>query len=263
MFDLFKKNENKGPQDVKGLRDSLLRFIKEELQKAEGGEGRNIKGIHLFIDANAAEKHLYEAAVYLEEKDKFKEEVQKIADDFALDLPENWVMEISFQEEFPPEAIRAVALNAAIFIRTKDNALQKSGSAYIRILNGEAEQEEYAITSSDGKINIGREKKAQVNDGFFRLNHIAFPGDRPNESNKFISRQHAHIEWNNEEGCFVLFADEGGVPPGNKIKIRATGNENLIKLISTQVGHNLGEGDQIILGESAVLEFSYRSSMQQ
>jgi hypothetical protein len=263
MFDLFKRNENRGPKDVKGLRDSLLRFIKEELQKAEGGEGRHIKGINLFIASNAGEKHIYEAAVYLEEKERFKEEIQKIADDFALDMPINWEMQISFDDTFPPEAIKIKDLDAAIFIRTKDHVIQKSGAAFIRILNGEAEQIEYQITSAGGKINIGREKKALVEDGFFRLNHIAFPGDSANECNKFISRQHAHIEWNNDNGCFMLFADDGGIPPGNKIKIRSVTNKNLIKLNSTHIGHRLEEGDQVILGESAVLEFSYLPAVKE
>ncbi|HEY8784671.1 MAG TPA: FHA domain-containing protein [Mucilaginibacter sp.] len=259
MFDLFKKRENKGPGDVKMVRDTLLRFIKEELQKAEGGEGRNIKGIDIFIFCNPVEKHIYEAAMYVEEKDKFKEEIQRIADDYAVDLPDNWNLDISFEDEYPPEAMKVGPLSAAIFIRTKDHAIQKSGSAYIRVLNGEAEKNEYMISSSDGKINIGREKKAQVEEGFFRLNHIAFLEDSSNKSNKFVSRQHGHIEWNNENGCFMLFADDGGIPPRNKIKVRSAINENLIKLNSVHIGHRLAEGDQIILGESAVLEFSYHS----
>jgi len=257
MFDLFKKSENKGPKDVKAVRDALLRFIKEEFQKVEGGEGHNIKGISIFISGNPGEKHIYEAAVYVEEKDRFKDELQRIADDYALNLPAEWEMDISFEDEFPPEAIKADALNAAIFIRTRENTIQKSASAYIRILNGEAEKYEYTITSAGGKLNIGREKKAQIEGGFFRQNHIAFLGESDNESNKFISRRHAHIEWNNDNGCFMLFADEGGIPPGNKIKIRSAINENLIKLNSIYQGHTLAEGDQIILGESAVLEFSY------
>jgi hypothetical protein len=259
MFNLFKKNENKGPVDVKVIRDALVRFIKEELQKAEGGEGRNIKGINIFICSNPGEKHIYEAAVYVDEKDRFKQEIQKIADDYAVDLPENWELEISFGDEYPQEAIKVGSCNVAIFIRTKDHSIPKSGSGYIRILNGEAEKHEYMITSAERIINIGREKKAQVKDGFFRLNHIAFKADSSNESNKFISRQHAHIEWNNENGCFMLFADEGGIPPRNKIKIRSALNQNLIKLNSIHIGHSLVEGDQVILGESAVLEFSYIS----
>jgi hypothetical protein len=259
MFDLFKKSENKNPTDVKAVRDALLRFIKEEFQKTEGGEGRNIKGVNLFIGGSPGEKHIYEAAVYTGEKDRFKQEVQRIADDYAVDLPGDWEMDISFEDEYPAEAIKVDALNAAIFIRTKEHTIQKSGAAYIRVLNGEAVRPEYKITSTGGKINIGREKKARVEEGFFRVNHIAFLNESTDESNKFVSRQHAHIEWNNETGVFMLFADDGGIPPRNKIKIRSATNENLVKLNSTHIGHTLMEGDQVVLGESAVLEFSYHS----
>lgn len=260
MFDIFKKGEDKNPVDVKVIRDTLLRSIKQELQKAEGGEGRNIKGIHLYIPDNNQDRHVYEAAVFVDEPERFKDEVQKIADDYDLGLPQNWALEVSFTGEIPPEAISIPGTVAALFIRTKDNTIQKSATAFIRVLNGEAEQAEYQIDSTGGKINIGREKKAQVRDGFFRLNQIAFPGDSENESNKYISRQHAHIEWNNENGAFMLFADEGGIPPGNKVKIRSAVTETLNKLNSKQIGHKLDEGDQIILGETAVIEFSYKPS---
>ena len=76
-----------------------LQFIKDQLQKAEGGEGSNIKGLCLYLTCGQNEKHLYEAAVYIEEEDRFKEEeVQKIADDYAIALPENWTLEIEFVE---------------------------------------------------------------------------------------------------------------------------------------------------------------------
>jgi pSer/pThr/pTyr-binding forkhead associated (FHA) protein len=130
-------------------------------------------------------------------------------------------------------------------------------------LSGDTDQKEYNITSDGGKIHIGRDKKAQGDDGFFRTNHIAFPSDSENESNKYVSRQHAHIEWNNDAGRFMIFADEGGVPPRNKIKIRSEKSEDIIKLSSTHIGHQLQEGDQIILGESAVLEFSYQPAMHE
>jgi hypothetical protein len=258
MFKIFKRDD--GPNDVKEARDILLRGIKENLQKSEGGEGSNIKGITLFITATGNDKHMYEAAVYRDDADKFKDEVQRIADDFDIGLPANWIMEVDFNEKFPPEAVKLADVNAALFIRTRDHVIQRSGSAYIRVLNGEAEKPVYLIKSEDGKINIGREKKAQVDGGFFRTNQIAFPGDINNEHNKYISRQHAHIEWNNEKGCFMLFADEGGIPPANKVKIRSAASDTLIKLHSSHIGHQLAEGDQIILGETAVVEFSYKKS---
>ena len=256
MFDIFKKAAD-GPLDVKGIRDAFLRFIKEELQKLEGGEGRHIKGLQLFIACPEVEKHLYESAVYFEESSLFKNEVQKIADDFAIDLPNSWILEITFVDTFPPEAMQITGLDASLFIQTPKHSLKKSSTAYIRILSSEAEKEQYTLTSESGKITIGREKKVQVEGGFFRINTIAFPSESTNDCNKFISRQHAHIEWNEDTNCFMLFADEGGIPPGNKLKVRSARDENQIRLNSMQIGHRLGEGDQIILGESAILQFSY------
>jgi hypothetical protein len=259
MFDLFKKNTDKSQQDVKTLRDVLLRFIKAELQKTEGGEGSYIKGANLFIAANGNKKHIYEAAIYTEEPGRFKNEIQKIADDYALDLPANWTLEISFDDAIPPEALKSEELDVALFIRTKDHVITKTGSAYINILNGEAEQQQYHVTSDSGKINIGREAKAQVADGSFRANQIAFPGNSKNPGNKFISRQHAHIEWNKEDGSFMLYADEGGIPPGNKTKVKTIKDEYLVKLNSTKIGHRLAEGDQIIIGDSVAMEFSLQA----
>jgi hypothetical protein len=258
MMDFFKQTTPDKPQDVKMIRDTLLQFIKERLKKVEGGEGSNIKGLHLFIASREEEKHIYESAIYLEEPQRFKdEEVQRIADDFAIELPENWAMEITFVDELPPEAIKIPNIDAALFIQTRSQVIQKEAVAYIRVLNGEAEKEVYAIHSKDGCINIGREKKTPGSDGFMRINHIAFPGESQHESNKYISRQHAHSQFDNDTGHFILFADEGGVPPRNKIKVRSVQDATAIKIFSTSIGHMLQDGDQIMLGESAIIQFSY------
>jgi hypothetical protein len=254
MFDLFKNR----PKDVKEIRNTLLQFIKEQLQKTEGGEGSNITGLYLFIQCNEEEKYLYEAAVFYDTPGKFKnEEIQKIADDYAIALPASWIMEISFNGDTPPEAIKSKAIDVALLVSTFRNpVLHKEVAAYINVLNGEAEKERYMIHSSRGKINIGRGASVQTADGFFRKNFIAFNDSDSNEKNRAVSRQHAHIEWDPVIGSFFLFADEGGVPPNNKIKVRATGGDP-VKLMTTKTGHRLQEGDQVILGESAVLEFTF------
>jgi hypothetical protein len=258
MFNFFKKEEDNQPGDVKTVRAAILQAIKNELQKAEGGEGKNIKGIDLFITAPDSERHVYEAAVYAEESGRLKDDIQKIADDYALDLPPTWTLEISYVAELPPETRPVKGADAGLFIRTKDNTVRRSATAYVKVLNGEAEKKVYVIHSEDGKLNIGRDSSAQIDDGFFRLNHIAFPGSVNNNINKYISRQHAHIEWSNDTGSFMLYADDGGVPPNNKVKVRSGASETLNKLASTQIGHRLEEGDQIVLGESAVILFSYK-----
>lgn len=258
MFNLFNRNADEKPQDVKAVREALLAFIKQELQKLEGGEGKHIKGVQLFISCLPEERFMYDSAVFFEDEIRFKNEVQRIADDFAIDLPANWSLDVLFVDELPAGAVKLHNLSVALSIKTPEHVVvNKSNTGYIRILNGEAEQEVYTIKSTDGKINIGRERKAQDGDGFIRENHIAFPDGSSNAGNKYISRQHAHIEWNNDAASFVIFADDGGVPPRNKVKVRSIADHNPVKLTFTELGHNLQEGDQIILGESAVLEFSY------
>lgn len=258
MLNFFKKDDDNQPGDVKSIRATMLQGIKQELQKAEGGEGKNIKGIDLLIAVADNDKHIYEAAVYADEPLRLKEDIQKIADDYALDLPESWSLEVSYVDELPTEIRPLKGASAGLFIRTKDNTLRKTATAYVKVLNGKAEEAIYTLHSEEGKYNIGRESTAQTSDGFFRLNKIAFPGDVDNNINKYISRQHAHIDWDSETGSFMLYADEGGVPPGNKVKVRSSTSETLNKLVSTQIGHRLEEGDQVVLGESAVLLFTYQ-----
>lgn len=258
MFNLFNKRSPEPPQDVKAIRELILAGIKQELQRLEGGEGAHIKSLALFIACAPIEKFMYESAVFAEDEGRFKNEIQRIADDFAIDLPEQWTMQLNFIEKLPADAIKLAGIPAALYIRTPEHVVvTRLTSAYVRTLNGESEKMEYKITAADGKINIGREHKVQVNDGFFRINHIAFPDASTDEANKYISRAHAHIEWDADTGSFLLFADEGGIPPRNKVKMRSIGDHSPVKLNVTELGHVLQEGDQIILGELAVLEFSY------
>jgi len=55
---------------------------------------------------------------------------------------------------------------------------------------------------------------------------------------------------------FSCMPMKGGIPPRNKIKVQ-TGSGDVIRLQSTHIGHHLQEGDQIVLGETALLQFSY------
>lgn len=246
------------PGDVKGVRHAILQFIKEQLQKAEGGEGGIIKGLQLYIACNNEERHVYESAVYAGLEPKFQqEEVQRIADDYAIDIPAGWTMETFFTDDVPAQAIRAKNVKVALLVLTNRTKLKAEAStAFLRVLNGETAQEYYTIQSGKQKYNIGREEKVQASDGFFRTNFIAFKGESTNPANRSVSRQHAHIEWDEENAAFYLYADEGGIPPGNKLKVRSVDGEPW-KLQTTEIGYRLKQGDQMIFGESAVLEFSY------
>jgi len=257
MFDFFKKNKDDKNLDVKGLRDEVLRFIKEELQRLDGGEGEGIASLQLFVNPEAGQQHLFETALYTSNPAQFQEEIQRIADNFALNLPGEWKMEVQFVEELPAGAIRGIQQPIGLMIKNAVVPLSavSSATAYLKVLNGQAEETIYQLDAAMKRINIGREKNVQSSDGGFRVNTIAFHTEA-HESNKYISRQHAHLEWDAKAGTFQLYGDEGGVPPANKTKVRSAANETLHKLNSTQIGYPLQDGDQVILGESAVLEFT-------
>ena len=256
MLDFF-KNKPARTMDVKEIRNSVLQFMKEQLQKLDGGEGENIKCIHLFVYAPEADRHLYESALYVHNPDRFKkDEVQKIVDDYAIDLPPKWEMEIKFVDELPEGVIKSDETDVALaFSSNKQIKVNTALKAALRVVFGTAEESLYTFTPETARINIGREREAQTADGFFRLNNIAFPGNA-HEKNRYISREHAHIEWDPEKSAFYLFADEGGIPPRNKIKVQQP-DGRVIKLQTSHIGHRLQSGDQIVLGESALLEFIY------
>lgn len=258
MLDFLKQKNDQQPMDVKIIRNKLLQFIKEQLQRREGGEGSNIRGIEIYIASPTDERDVYESTVYFHETDRFKnEEVQKIADDYAIALPRQWNLNLIFVEELPQEAVKSKELPVALHIGTKKQpTLNNPTTAYLRVLAGEAEHTQYTIHAGTGRICIGRDREVQTANGFFRINTIAFLIKSATDANRYISRQHAHIEWSEESGCFCLFADEGGIPPRNKVKVQ-TADGSLVKLQTIHIGHPLKEGDQIMLGESSLLQFTY------
>lgn len=257
MFDFFKKNSK---LDAKGIRDAVLQFIKEELQQLDGGEGSSLQTISVFVSPAEEEKYLYEAALYNGNTERLREDLQRIADNFALDLPGNWQLTLQFAAELPAGTLRTNEIKAGLkLIMSGPQSSSVSAinlNASLNVLKGKAEQEVYILKAGETKrLNIGREAQIQANDGSIRTNHIAFPEDPAYESNKYISRQHAHIEWDVASASFKLYADEGGVPPGNKTKIRNAEDESINKLNSTMVGYPLKDSDQIILGDAVILEF--------
>jgi len=257
-----KKNKDDKPSDVKGVRDMLIRFIKDQLQKFDGGEGGNIYDMQLFIACSNDERVVYDAAVYQNEEDKFKLEVQKVADDYAIDLPEEWLFNITFTDKFPEGAIKSADGKLAIIVNTKKTSAPQTSvfsKAVINILSGETGDALYEITPASGKINIGRGREVKLDDGSIRINQIAFTEDSANAINRFVSRRHAHLEWDGDAACLMLYADEGGIPPGNKTKIKTASNEKTVKVNAANMAYRLNQGDQVILGDSAVLEIRYKA----
>lgn len=254
MMEYFKADSQ--PQDVKMLRHQILQFAKDQLQRWEGGEGRTIKNIQLFLAPQEVDRAFYEGAVVAGNPSVMQEEMQRIADDYSIDLPEDWALEILFVEELPAGTFKDVKLPVALYVsHQKQSAITRPTVAFINVIFGVAEHPQYELRPEKQRLCIGREKRVQTSSGFMRENDIAFPSGQ-HESNNYISRQHARIEWDEESGCYYLYADEGGLPPRNKTKVKTADGE-LIKLQAVEVGYQLKEGDQILLGESALLQFTY------
>ena len=266
MFNLFKRNTEDQPLDVKMVREHILQFIKDELQKSEGGEGASIDTLKLFAAPPATDRHLYEAAIYVSDQERLKQELQRIADNFAVNLPADWKLEVIFQDQLPDHGIHYKELPISLTIENKVIAVVEEPvvhtQASIQVMTGTAEHSSYRITSKSGRVNIGREKNTSTSNGAIRVNQIAFPDDSEAVGNKYVSRQHAHLEWDDKKHAFMLFADEGGIPPGNKTKVQSEGEESQVKLNSAQVGHLLKDGDQLIIGESVILKFNYLNENQ-
>ncbi len=64
---------------------------------------------------------MYEAAIYANVPGKFKkEEVQRIADDYAITLSPSFKFEVAFTDRFPPQAEPVKDINAAFLSRQKN-----------------------------------------------------------------------------------------------------------------------------------------------
>lgn len=259
MFGIFKKSDKKPINDVKVCRQHVLQFVKEELQKLEGGEGAGVKKLCLYIDPGAEELHILEAAVHLHQPDKLKAEIQRCVDDYAIELPQDWSLEVDVATELAPRVKKISDLDLWFLIVTKDTDRTIHRNALLRVLSGEANSSEYSLKAGSEKVSIGRGQQVQMDDGFFRINQVAFSEDSEDSANRYISRQHAHIEWDQDRVGFFLFADEGGLPPWNKVKVKSAITGEQIRLHSMEIGHRLEDGDQIIIGEKAVLEFRFIS----
>lgn len=112
----------------------------------------------------------------------------------------------------------------------------------LAVLSGSAERRAYAFSA--GRIDIGR--RAEVVDQrqrLIRTNHVAFLEEGP-EANRSVSRRHAHIAFNEEDGCYRIWDDRSA--HGTSI-VRGG---RTIKVPPGARGTKLESGDEIALGHA-------------
>ena len=109
------------------------------------------------------------------------------------------------------------------------------------------------------RYNIGLGAHPRMSGGQIRHNQVAVD-DRPelpeyDQCNKYVSRTHAHITYDERYG-FVLYAEPNGTRERGKrtIVIRKNG-EDRIELDNPMIGVPLRDGDSIVLSGKVQLVF--------
>jgi hypothetical protein len=114
----------------------------------------------------------------------------------------------------------------------------------ITVIRGAAEWRTYVFTSD--RIDLGRGTEVRDSrNGLIRTNHVAFT-DGLNDVNQSISRQHAHVVYDQRSGQFRLH-DDGSVH-GTKIVRKG----KTLGVPWSGRGSRLQSGDEIDIGEARV-----------
>lgn len=131
-------------------------------------------------------------------------------------------------------------------VRARVTALQ--GSLKVKEVILDAQE---IKTLKDARYNIGAMSQPYP----VRTNHIAIDElDNSNmQFNKYASREHAHITYNEQYG-FLLFADLGGIRE-NQMRTHIVRNNEWIEVEGTLLPKVLKDGDVIVLSKNVHLKF--------
>lgn len=116
--------------------------------------------------------------------------------------------------------------------------------------------ESFYLLEPGNSYNIGVGSMALLDNGALRRNDIAVDDNvrsQEYDKNKYVSRNHAHIEYINEH--FVLYVDKGGLRSAGKRTAVARG-ENTFPLEDTLIPFPMEDGDMIVLSKAVRILFT-------
>ena len=142
--------------------------------------------------------------------------------------------------------------------------ISKGRTARITVYEGQGSmlQDEYILNSVELQkpsmrvYNIGSGKFVKMANGLMRKNYIVINDDENSpefEMNRFVSRSHAHIDFNEDYG-FRLFVESKGTKMAGK-RTRIIRGDKVFDLNNTLVPEPLVDGDIIELSKSVMLLF--------
>lgn len=248
-------------------RKEICRFIIQSLNPYIDEPEIFGSGLKLFLVYNTPEElELLKVALYANTPNKFKDaELQKDLADNYIKLTNNWKFEYEFcLGELPNCRFSDRKFGLEILENIKTEPLKvESFVAKIEVLDGQTSQKKYILNFKEKQeFRIGRGYNPRLATGRTRQNDIVFlPQDDANfdstkeQSGLSVSRNHATIKFDAEQQKYFLFVDEGGLPQNNNRTKILRENNTSVKLQVLGMPYELTIGDEIELGDGALLSF--------
>ena len=165
-----------------------------------------------------------------------------------------------------PQGISVTPITPTIHILIReDKPYRPVHTATIRAMEeqGSLVEEVYYLSANDimnlpgNRYNIGIGVRQKLDNLTIRTNHIAIddnPASPEYEHNKYVSRSHAHISYDNKIG-FLLYVEDGGTTRSGK-RTAILRNDDTIRLESINAPIPLQDGDIIVLSKNVYLIFN-------
>ena len=188
---------------------------------------------------------------------------------FKAELVESLSMDCNYtfagvevMEGMPPANFSSRQLTSHAYMSLTSNQMVVNRKACLTAMEGSLVDDKVILDSSiiatlpGQRMNIGIGKRIKLQSGVVRINHIAVDDNPQGEHfdlNKYVSRSHAYITFNENEG-FVLTVELGGTPAG-KHRTMVFRNNKEIRMDIPGMAVPLENGDQIILSRKVTLYF--------
>lgn len=188
---------------------------------------------------------------------------------FKAELVERLLMDCNYtfagvevMEGMPPATFSSRQLTSHAYMCLTSNQMVVARKACLTAMEGSLVDDKVILDSSiiatlpGQRMNIGIGRRIKLQSGVVRINHIAVDDNPQGEhfdQNKYVSRSHAYITFNENEG-FVLTVELGGTPAG-KHRTMVFRNNKEIRMDIPGMAVPLENGDQIILSREVTLFF--------
>lgn len=255
-----------GPPPAARRRDQLLGFVIAKLRPYQNEPGAAPTGLRLHVAiTNPEEEELYRVALWDSQPGKFRTELDRQLADNYIKLPKDWRFEYVLATEALSDCTYRDG-NLGLVILDDSTPDGPPRLARIVALIGQTEQADYALDPTQKtSFCIGRGHTTQTTSGRVRTNDIVFLNDddpgfdaRQGAGNGAVSRAHATIRYITGQKRYVLLVDPGGLPAsGNKTKILHP-DDSIDRADIAGMSYPLDDGDQIELGGTVTLLFTYR-----